>query len=86
MKRLVRVASLAFFAAIFMLAAPVAMARPRWKSFLANGKNSKKYTLAVLGKMPDSGMDYKSDPAAMYFKDQMNHIFNHGDISGIPFR
>ena len=38
------------------------------------GKQWKKYTLAVLDKMPDSGMDYKTDPAAMSFKDQMYHI------------
>ncbi len=74
MKRLVKVASLAFFAAIFMLATPVAMAQTTLEEFFSKWENSKKYTLAVLDKMPDSGMDYKTDPAAMSFKDQMYHI------------
>lgn len=74
MKTLVRVVSLAFFAAIFMLAAPNAMAQTTMDEFYAKWENSKKFTLDVLDKMPDSGMDYKTDPAAMSFKDQMYHI------------
>jgi len=74
MKTLVRVLSLAFFAAIFMLAAPVAMAQTTMDEFYSKWENSKKYTLAVLDKMPDSGMNYKTDTASMSFKDQIYHI------------
>lgn len=74
MKTQVRVLSLAFFAAIFMFAAPFAMAQTTMDEFFSKWENSKKFTLDVLDKMPDSGMDYKTDPAAMSFKDQMYHI------------
>jgi uncharacterized damage-inducible protein DinB len=70
----VRVLSLAFFAAIFMLAVPTAMAQTTMDEFYAKWENSKKYTLDVLDKMPDSSMDYTTDTAAMSFKDQMYHI------------
>ncbi len=76
MKRLVRVSSLAFFAAIFMLVAPVAMAQTSMDEFYSKWKNSKQFTIDVSNKMPDSGMDYKTDPAAMSFKEQIHHIGN----------
>jgi uncharacterized damage-inducible protein DinB len=41
---------------------------------LSKWENSKKLTLNVLAKMPDSGMDYKTDPGAMSFKEQIHHI------------
>lgn len=74
MKTHVRVVSWAFFAAIFMFAAPLAMAQTSMDEFFSKWENSKKYTLAVLEKMPESGMDYRTDTAAMSFKDQIYHI------------
>lgn len=74
MKTQVRVVSSAIFAAIFMFAAPIAMAQTTMDEFFSKWENSKNYTLAVLDKMPDSGMDYTTDTAAMSFKDQMFHI------------
>lgn len=44
------------------------------EEFLSKWENSKKFTLDVLAKMPDSGMDYKTDPKAMTFKEQIHHI------------
>ncbi len=41
---------------------------------MSKWNNGKQFTIDVLNKMPDSGMDYKTDPEAMSFKEQIHHI------------
>ena len=50
------------------------MSQTSKEEFMSKWKNSKQFTLDVLNKMPDSGMEYKTDPAAMSFKEQIHHI------------
>ncbi|MBN3520846.1 DinB family protein [Algoriphagus lutimaris] len=76
MSKLVRLFSGAVFASFLMLATGVAHAQTTMEEFLTKWDNSKQYTLDVLDKMPDSGMDYKTDPEAMSFKGQIHHIGN----------
>ncbi|WP_332913196.1 hypothetical protein [Algoriphagus boritolerans] len=57
-----------------MLFGAMAQAQTTKEEFLSKWENSKKFTLDVLAKMPDSGMDYKTDPGAMSFKEQIHHI------------
>lgn len=49
-------------------------AQTTMEEFMSKWENSKQFTLDVLDKMPDSGMDYKTDPEAMSFKEQIHHI------------
>ncbi|TXE14254.1 DinB family protein [Algoriphagus aquimarinus] len=63
-----------FMVAIFMMASLATTAQTTKDEFLSKWQNSKQFTIDVLNKMPDSGMDYKSDPAAMSFKEQIHHI------------
>ncbi len=65
-----------FLAAIFMMVVSVVSAQTTKDEFLTKWVNSKQFTLDVLDKMPDSGMDYKTDPGAMSFKEQIHHIGN----------
>lgn len=76
MKKTIKITFAAFFSAILMLFATLAQAQTTKEEFLAKWENSKKFTLDVLAKMPDSGMDYKTDPGAMSFKEQVHHIGN----------
>lgn len=76
MKKVVRLFSGAFLASLLMLMAGAVNAQTTVEEFMMKWDNSKKYTLDVLAKMPDSGMDYKTDPAAMSFKEQIHHIGN----------
>lgn len=57
-----------------MLFGAMAQAQTTKEEFLSKWENSKKFTLDVLAKMPDSGMVYKTDPGAMTFKEQIHHI------------
>lgn len=76
MKKVVKLISGAFFASFLMLSAGVVNAQTTVEEFMTKWDNSKSYTLGVLSKMPDSGMDYKTDPDAMSFKEQIHHIGN----------
>ncbi len=76
MKKVIRLFSGALFASFLILAAGAANAQTTVEEFMAKWDNSKTYTLGVLDKMPDSGMDYKTDPDAMSFKEQIHHIGN----------
>lgn len=76
MKTTFKLTFAAFFSATLMLFATMAQAQTTKEEFLAKWENSKKFTLDVLAKMPDSGMDYKTDPGAMSFKEQIHHIGN----------
>lgn len=62
--------------ALFMMASTSVSAQTTKAEFMGKWKNSKQFTIDVLNKMPDSGMDYKTDPAAMSFKEQIHHIGN----------
>ncbi|MEB2774789.1 DinB family protein [Algoriphagus sp. D3-2-R+10] len=62
--------------AIFMMASTAVSAQTTKDEFLSKWENSKQFTLDVLDKMPESGMDYKTDPSAMSFKEQIHHIGN----------
>jgi uncharacterized damage-inducible protein DinB len=74
MKKTIKLTFAAFFSASLMLFASMAQAQTTKDEFLTKWENSKKFTLDVLAKMPDSGMDYKTDPGAMSFKEQIHHI------------
>ncbi len=67
--------------AAFMLVSNIISAQTTMEEFMVKWENSKKFTLDVLDKMPESGMDYKTDPAAMSFKEQIHHIGS--SIAGI---
>jgi len=81
MKKALQILSGAFLVAVLMMASTAVSAQTTKDEFLSKWQNSKQFTLDVLDKMPDSGMDYKTDPAAMSFKEQIHHIGNA--IAGI---
>lgn len=81
MNKSMRVTFAAIFSAVFMLFGAYTNAQTTKEEFLSKWENSKKFTLDVLSKMPDSGMDYKTDPGAMSFKEQIHHIAT--SIAGI---
>ncbi|SFB48903.1 DinB family protein [Algoriphagus aquimarinus] len=74
MKKAIQFLSGALMVAIFMMSSIAATAQTTKDEFLSKWQNSKQFTIDVLNKMPDSGMDYKTDPAAMSFKEQIHHI------------
>jgi uncharacterized damage-inducible protein DinB len=74
MKKLVIFFYYSILLGIYFLASTQVMAQTSKEEFMSKWKNSKQFTLDVLDKMPDSGMDYKTDPAAMSFKEQIHHI------------
>lgn len=80
----------ALFSAVLLVMGSFAHAQTTKEEFLSKWGNSKKFTLDVLAKMPDSGMDYKTDPGAMTFKEQIYHIGNaivgisQGFLKGSP--
>ena len=74
MRNFVNLATAALFSAVFFLSSFSAIAQTNKEEFLAKFENSKQFTLDVLAKMPESEMDYKTDPAAMSFKEQIHHI------------
>ena len=65
-----------FMLAIFLMVSASISAQTTKSEFLSKWQNSKQFTLDVLNKMPESGMEYKTDPEAMSFKEQINHIGN----------
>ncbi|AMQ55580.1 DinB family protein [Algoriphagus sanaruensis] len=73
MKNLMKVTFAALFAAFFF-SGTIVSAQTTKEEYLSKWENSKQFTLDVLAKMPDSGMDYKTDPGAMSFKEQIHHI------------
>ena len=74
MNKAVRSTFVALFSVTLMLFGVATQAQTTKEEFLSKWENSKKFTLDVLAKMPDSGMDYKTDPGAMSFKEQIHHI------------
>lgn len=62
--------------ALFVCLAGISNAQTTMDEFLGKWNNSKQFTIDVLSKMPDSGMNYKTDPEAMSFKEQIHHIGN----------
>ncbi|MDR7129895.1 putative damage-inducible protein DinB [Algoriphagus sp. 4150] len=76
MKKALHSLSGALMAAVFMLAATAVSAQTTKEEFLSKWENSKQFTIDVLEKMPESGMDYRTDSDAMSFKEQIHHIGN----------
>ncbi|WP_425637002.1 DinB family protein [Algoriphagus yeomjeoni] len=76
MEKSIKTFSGSLLLAIFMMVASAATAQTTMDEFMSKWQNSKQFTIDVLNKMPDSGMDYKTDPAAMSFKEQIHHIGN----------
>lgn len=74
MKKLVKFISSSILLGIYFIASTQVMAQTSKEEFMSKWKNSKQFTLDVLDKMPDSGMDFKTDPAAMSFREQIHHI------------
>jgi uncharacterized damage-inducible protein DinB len=76
MKKEMKLTLTAIFSAVILVFGSLAQAQTTKEEFLSKWANSKQFTLDVLAKMPDSGMDYKTDPGAMSFKEQIHHIGN----------
>ena len=76
MKSKIKVSLAVFFSAALFLVGSLAHAQTTKEEYLIKWANGKQFTLDVLAKMPDSGMDYKTDPGAMSFKEQIHHIAN----------
>ncbi|SIN99363.1 DinB family protein [Algoriphagus halophilus] len=76
MNKVIRLFAGAVFASFLMLTAGVVNAQTTMDEYMVKWENAKNYTLAILDKMPDSGMDYKTDPKAMSFKGQIHHVGN----------
>jgi len=76
MKKSLRVATAGCFATLFILFAGYASAQTNMEEYMSKWEHSKQYTLDVLEKMPDSGMNYKPDAEAMSFKEQIHHVAN----------
>ncbi|WP_026951926.1 DinB family protein [Algoriphagus mannitolivorans] len=74
MKNKIKVLLSSLLPAVFLTIGSLAQAQTTKEEFLSKWNNSKQFTLDVLAKMPDSGMDYKTDPGAMSFKEQIHHI------------
>lgn len=56
------------------MSAGMVQAQTTMAEFAAKWDHGKQFTIDVLNAMPDSGMDYKTDPEAMSFKEQIHHI------------
>ncbi|SFT74382.1 Uncharacterized damage-inducible protein DinB (forms a four-helix bundle) [Algoriphagus locisalis] len=76
MEKALKILSGSMLIAIFMMVASAATAQTTMDEFMSKWQNSKQFTIDVLNKMPESGMDYKTDPEAMSFKEQIHHIGN----------
>lgn len=74
MKTTMRSTRIALFSMLFLVFATLAQGQTTKEEFLLKWENGKQFTLDVLAKMPESKMDYKTDPAAMSFKEQIHHI------------
>jgi uncharacterized damage-inducible protein DinB len=70
------IAILAIFTPITFVGAQTTM-----EEFLLKWENGKQFTLEVVDKMPEDKFDYKPDPEAMSFKEQIIHF--SGAIVGI---
>ncbi len=74
MINLVKIISASILLSVYFLASTSVMAQTSKEEYMSKWKNSKQFTLDVLDKMPDSGMDFRIDPDAMSFKEQIHHI------------
>lgn len=74
MKKLVKFISSSILLGVYFLISTQVIAQTSKEEFMSKWMNGKQFTLDVLDKMPDSGMDYKTDPEAMSFKEQIHHI------------
>jgi len=74
MKITIKITFAAFFSATMMLFAGLAEAQTTKEEFLTKWENGKQFTLDVLDKMPEGELDFKPDPEAMSFKEQIHHI------------
>jgi uncharacterized damage-inducible protein DinB len=77
-KKLLFTFGLAFMAVI---ANSSSFAQTTMQEFLSKWENGKKFSMDVVDKMPDNLLDYKPDPSAMSFKEQVTHF--SGSIVGI---
>lgn len=73
MKSILKYFSGVLMLAAFMLAGSL-QAQTTLAEFATKWDHGKQFTIDVLNAMPDSGMDYKTDPEAMSFKEQIHHI------------
>ncbi|MHA7129533.1 DinB family protein [Algoriphagus namhaensis] len=73
MKHLTKILFAAAMLFAFSLAGTL-QAQTTMAEFATKWDHGKQFTLSVLEAMPDSGMDYKTDPEAMSFKEQIHHI------------
>jgi uncharacterized damage-inducible protein DinB len=76
MKQLPNLIRAGVFSAVFLLLSMAVQAQTTKEEYLIKFENGKQFTLDVLEKMPESGMNYKTDPEAMSFKEQIYHIAN----------
>jgi len=64
----------AFVFLLSFLALGSLQAQTTMEEFATKWGHGKQFTIDVLNAMPESGMDYKTDPEAMSFKEQIHHI------------
>lgn len=74
MKKITNLLSASFLAMLFFGLFNQVAAQTTTEEFMSKWDHSKKFTIDVLNAMPDAGMDYKTDPEAMSFKEQIHHI------------
>lgn len=74
MKTLIKIITASIFLGTYFTAITQVIAQTSKEEFMNKWKNSKQFSLDVLDKMPETGMDYKTVPEAMSFKEQIHHI------------
>jgi uncharacterized damage-inducible protein DinB len=74
MKTLIKIITASIFLGIYFTAITQVIAQTSKEEFMNKWKNSKQFSLDVLDKMPETGMDYKTVPEVMSFKEQIHHI------------
>jgi uncharacterized damage-inducible protein DinB len=74
MKTLLKIIYGSILLGIYFIASTQVIAQTSKEEFMNKWNNSKQFSLDVLDKMPETGMDYKTDSAAMSFKEQIHHI------------
>ncbi|NVK50877.1 MAG: DinB family protein [Cyclobacteriaceae bacterium] len=74
MKKQIKTLFTSLFTLTFLFVLGNLQAQTTMEEFLSKWRNGKQFTIDVLNAMPESGMDYKTDPEAMSFKEQIHHI------------
>jgi uncharacterized damage-inducible protein DinB len=66
--------AMAFALGAIFFSSEFASAQTTMEEFLSKWENGKQFAIEVVDKMPDHLMDYRPDPEAMSFKEQVTHF------------